>query len=90
MKLCESKVSKEETKTILKITGRAADLLNADTLTTAMDVEFVHINTPLDLNGLLEADDENFAHDISGIRRHLNRDTGELRDCFCPRYTLNQ
>jgi hypothetical protein len=52
-----------------------------------MDITACHLNgCPLRLGELLGADDANFAHDVFGIRRHLNRETGKLEDCFCPRY----
>lgn len=53
-----------------------------------MDVEATHASgNRLDLVRLLAADDANFLHDITGIRNHLDRATGELRDCFVPRFT---
>jgi hypothetical protein len=54
-----------------------------------MDVTAVHANgCPLNLRKLLTFDDFNFAHDILGIRRHLNRDTGVFENCFRPRCAL--
>lgn len=51
-----------------------------------MDVTACHLNgNPLDLPKLLRADDFNFAHDVFGIRQHLDRTTGELLDFFSPR-----
>jgi hypothetical protein len=51
-----------------------------------MDITATHLNgCPLNLNKLLQADDFDFYHDIQGIYRHLDRETGELRDCFLPR-----
>lgn len=50
-----------------------------------MDLAAVHASCPLDLQRFAEADDFNFAHDIGGIYRHLDRSTGELTDCFLPR-----
>lgn len=41
---------------------------------------------PLRLQELLDAEANDFAHDILGIRRHLDRETGKLQDCFLPRY----
>src|SRR5262249_46816233 len=38
------------------------------------------------LDDWLAADDFNFAHDICGIQRHLNRRTFQLEDCFLPRF----
>lgn len=52
----------------------------------AMDLTACHANgCPMDFAKLLAADDFNFAHDLFGIRRHLNRETGELEHCFLPR-----
>lgn len=59
-----------------------------DATTMTMDLSAVHISCPLDLLGLLGADDFNFAHDMFGIRRHMNRDTGKLENCFLPRCAI--
>lgn len=57
-----------------------------DRLSLMMDLESV---PNLDLAGLLTADRFNFAHDICGIVKHMDRSTypGTLKDCFVPRYT---
>ncbi len=53
-----------------------------------MDITAVHCNgNPLRLEALRDADDFNFTHDILGIRRHLNRDTGKLENHFRPRFS---
>lgn len=51
-----------------------------------MDLTATHHTCPLEIEELSTADDGNFAHDVFGIRRHLNRRTGCLEDCFLPRY----
>lgn len=52
-----------------------------------MDVQATHCNgCRLALNELLVANEEDFAHDIYGIVRHIDRQTGQLGDCFSPRY----
>lgn len=57
--------------------------------TTLMDLEACHCNgMALDLERLLNADDFNFAHDVFGIIRHINRETGQMMDCFVPRFAL--
>ena len=56
-------------------------------MTIAMDIEAVHSSNPLRLKDLLEADDTDFAHDVYGIGRNINRTTGELENCFLPRYS---
>lgn len=59
-----------------------------DRMSTQMDITACHANgNPLRLDDLLAADDFNFLHDIVGIERHLNRDTGKLMNCFSPRFT---
>lgn len=53
-----------------------------------MDITAVHANgNPLRLDDLLNADDFNFAHDVFGIRRHLNRNNAQLEDFFSPRFS---
>lgn len=52
-----------------------------------MDVTACHLNgCPLDLAALAEAPLDDFFHDLAGIARHLDRSTGQLGDCFLPRY----
>lgn len=54
----------------------------------AMDVTACHANgNPLRLEALRDADDFNFTHDVLGIRRHLDRNTGKLGDFFSPRFS---
>jgi hypothetical protein len=56
-----------------------------------MDVTATHANgNPLRLADMLAADDFNFAHDVFGIERHLDRETAELRDFFSPRFSQRQ
>lgn len=50
----------------------------------------VNGNLPIDWARLLSADDFNFMHDIGGISRHMNRETGELGGCFVPRFTKRE
>lgn len=55
----------------------------------SMDLTACHCNgAPLKLKELLAADDFNFVHDVAGISRHINRDNGQLEDCFSPRYSV--
>lgn len=53
------------------------------------DLEFdllvTHLKCPLDFERLKTTDEFNLAHDVLGITRHLDRETGELRHCFLPR-----
>ncbi len=50
-----------------------------------MDLQVAHYACPMDLPRLLGFKDDSFWHDIYGIGRHLNRETGELGGCFIPR-----
>jgi len=59
-----------------------------DQMTVIMDIDACHNNgNPLKLQELLEADDFNFGHDVFGIRQHINRTNGKLKNCFVPRYS---
>lgn len=84
--------TKEESKVIRAIAHRAKALAakhGADlpVLEAVMDIEATHSNgCPLKLEALLEADDFNFSHDVFGIRRHIDRETGRLGNHFLPRF----
>ena len=60
--------------------GPALSKLDAQDLT--MDITAAHLKAPLDLEKLSCADMFNFNHDVYGIMRHIDRDTGEMNDCF--------
>ena len=85
-------ISKEDSEIAVKIAKRAVATakkhdIQLDQMSTLMDIEACHNNgCPLKLQELLDADDFNFAHDVFGIRQHIDRATGELPDCFLPRY----
>lgn len=62
-----------------------------DRCTLNMDLTACHCNgCPLDLQRLLEAPLSDFGHDIYGIRRHINRETGQIEGCFLPRFAQHQ
>jgi hypothetical protein len=82
-----NKATIEDVLKISKIVKLARSLdPTLDTLRTQMDLEACHSTCPLDLDRMLTAKQSDLMHDIGGIRRHLDRDTGELRDCFVPRF----
>lgn len=90
------KTTAEDFELIAKIADRVQQLEalhrdredRRDLMSIVMDFcALQNSSTPVDLQRLLEADDGNFAHDAFGIARHLDRDTGELTDCFLPRFT---
>ena len=82
-----AKFSKAEHKIVIGIADRAISAgIYKNRLDADMDISAVHASCPLRLMDLLEADQFNFAHDMYGIRRHLNRQTGEFEDLFLPRF----
>ena len=84
-------ITKEDAKLSAAIAKRAVEFgaannIQVDYVDTEMDITACHCNgCPLDLSKLLNASDADFGHDVFGIRRHLDRSTGELMDCFVPR-----
>lgn len=95
-KVVSFNVSRADAKRIGKIVDRAMALANGfniqiERMDLSMDITATHANgCPLDLADLLLADNFNFTHDVFGIRRHMNRDTGRLGDCFVPRFAKGQ
>ena len=74
----------------LEIAQRASALawavgVDYSILDASMDLEAAQKDTPLNLELLRNFKDGDFGHDVFGIRRHLNRRTGKLEDCFVPR-----
>jgi hypothetical protein len=86
------KVTRDEVAKIEVIADRAVKIarkhyIDYSKMEALMDITATHANgCPLRLGDLAIADDFNLAHDVFGIRRHLNRKTGQLEDCFIPRY----
>ena len=94
------KITREESILIHKIALRAVKmscpiykgLVQRNLATTSlraieMDITACHLSNPLNLSGLLKAKDSDFGHDVFGINRFINRETGELAGCFSPRYS---
>jgi hypothetical protein len=83
-------ISNADFKLIVQIAERIeSDIPNYpdDRRTMIMDLNACHSNgCPLQLEELLTADSSDFSHDIYGIRRHIDRTTGKLQDCFIPRH----
>ena len=81
----------EEQQLIPRILDRAERLsrkagVPLDRLSLDMDLAGTHAVMPLRLADLLATDDFNFAHDVFGIMRHIDRRTGRLDDHFVPRF----
>ena len=89
-------VSKANMDLIFKIRDRAVDkckqldreMSDEERRELLMDLCAAHASNPLRLEELLNADDANFTHDVFGIRRHMDRDTGKLGGCFSPRFSV--
>jgi hypothetical protein len=81
--------TRDEYNIVLAITDRAVrSNIYDNALAADMDLSAVHVHCPLRLVDLLTADDFNFAHDLSGIRQHINRTTGKLENHFLPRFAV--
>lgn len=86
--------SQQEARIIHKIAARAVNMaigagFDYPIMDADMDITACHCNgNPLKLDALLRADEFNFAHDVFGIRRHINRETGKLENCFSPRFSV--
>lgn len=87
-------VSKRDRHLISDIVDRAMVLAEKagaprHRMTLEMDITAVHANgRPLRLVELASADDFNLAHDVFGIEKHLDRQTGTLGGCFVPRFSV--
>ena len=67
---------------LYKEIGQKVDIVSVE-----MDIKATHLNgCELRLKEFLEAKGFDFMHDITGINRHLNRDTGKLQNHFLPRF----
>ena len=87
---------KKSIELIGKIAERALKIyseceVEREKIDIVMDLSACHVTCPLKLKDMLEWNGQaDFMHDISGIYRHLNRETGELEDCFLPRFVALQ
>ena len=91
-----TRVSAPERRMIEAIVDRASVLFPdavkpADRLDLTMDLIACHmVGCRLDLPRLMHANVLDFSHDVFGIRRHLDRETGELTDLFLPRHATQR
>jgi hypothetical protein len=91
MKTISFQTTKEESALINQIADRAIQFIKKFAVDYAypeilMDLTACHANgNPLDFERLLKFPDFDFCHDVFGIRKHLNRETGELEGFFSPR-----
>lgn len=91
MKVAQFNTTEEERNLIHAIASRAHKTATKEKIRyslrdAAMDITACHCNgCPLDLQKLLDAPEGDFGHDVFGIRRFINRTTGELQRGFGPR-----
>lgn len=71
---------------ITMIAKRGAALTEIPAQTMRRAITKAHARSPLKLRELLNADELSFCHDITGILKHLDYKTGELKYCFLPRF----
>lgn len=88
-------VTPEDRRLITAIVMRAESLGITDKrnrLDHRMDLTACHANgNPLDLQRMLDWPREfDLAHDIHGINRHIDQNTGRMRNCFLPRFTVRE
>lgn len=84
-------IDREKMVLITQIVERADKLalLKSDRLNFMIDMEVATETFNLDLERMLNADNQNFAHDVVGIQNHINRDTKEFEGLFLPRFARN-
>jgi hypothetical protein len=86
------KASDEERALVRKIVKRARSLgWERRTDDCVMDLIACHANgNPMDFAKLLAADDFNLMHDVAGIARHMDFQTGKLLGHFSPRCSARE
>lgn len=91
-------VTNDERATIMKIVDRYEGFVrqtlgrSTDRLALMMDLSACHANgNPLRLDDMLATEDDfSFVHDVGGISRNIDRDTGKLMNCFSPRFSRRE
>lgn len=87
-----SKSNLDEMELFSKIAKRAIKLIGKGSVQSfAMNLQAVHTHgCKLKLEELLKSRDSDILHDVFGIDKHIDRDTGKLCDCFWPRFAVAQ
>lgn len=82
-----NKASDNTVKMAHAIARRARDegIIKGSTMDLEMDITAAATVLPMKLNELYKEKTFNFFHDVCGIMRHIDRDTGNLMHCFLPR-----
>ncbi len=89
-----TQLNRDDAKRIEDILDRFFDLFEegelhpgVDRFHLRMDITVCHLNgCPLRLQDMLDGAMQDLSHDVAGIWRHLDRETGKLTGCFLPRY----
>jgi hypothetical protein len=85
------KANREDHFKAAAIADRVLESVPAEKSQVVMDIIACHVSgCPLDLDRLHGAAESDLLHDVCGIARHLDRQTGKLTDCFVPRYAESQ
>jgi hypothetical protein len=80
-------IEREHRALIWNIAARAVGLgIFKITMHGVALVMITHRHCPLRLADLLAAEDHDFVHDIVGIAKHIDWDTGKLGGAFLPRF----
>jgi len=89
--VCFDGLKASDTKKIVKIVNKYVKMLHklgqgfdSEKINVIMDISAAHLSCPMDLDKMIK-DEVMLGHDVTGIRHHLNRDTGLLEHCFLPR-----
>lgn len=85
-----AELTEEERLPFRQVLERALSLFKhisvwKEPMTLELDLLAAHAQVPMDFQVLAEFPDSDFNHDILGIHKHIDRETGKLRDCFVPR-----
>jgi len=81
-------ISAKDFDLILMIVIRVTKIVPVkERMNVLMDVQACHCNgCKLNLDELLKSDKRNFLHDIAGISKNINHETGKLDNHFWPRF----
>jgi hypothetical protein len=89
--------SKKEYQLVDQIVERSEPIfkklkIDIDIPKLRMDIIACHLNHhKLDLDAMVTSNSiSDVYHDVRGIACHIDRETGKLKDCFVPRFTLPQ
>lgn len=75
---------------ILRVKERAEEMgiVQGSIQTLAIDLLNAEKTYNMNWEGLADADDVNFSHDVTGIQQHIDRNTSTFDEYFVPRFAL--